>query len=62
MRAVCQAVEGTVREDGVGEETNPFAYVAVAGDDEAGTTVALDDERVEVFGFLLAEAMEAEVV
>jgi hypothetical protein len=62
MGAVCEAVEGGVCEDGVGEKADPFAYVAVARDDEAGVAVTLDDERIQVFGLLLAEAMETEVV
>ncbi|MEZ4480481.1 MAG: hypothetical protein R3B97_04900 [Dehalococcoidia bacterium] len=62
MGTVGKAVEGGVREDGVGEEANPFAHVAVAGDDEAGVTVTLDDERVEVLGLLLGEPVEAEVI
>ena len=41
---VGKAVEGRVGEDGVGEESGPFGNAAVAGDREAGSAVALDDE------------------
>ena len=60
--AVSEAVESGVGEDGVGEETDPLTHVAVAGDDEGRAPVAFDDERVEVLGLLLREAMQAEVV
>ena len=57
-----KTVEGGVGEDGVGEESHPLAHVAVRSDDEAGPAVAFDDEGVEVFGLLLAEPLEPEVI
>jgi len=57
-----KTVEGRVGEDGIGEEAHPPGNVAVAGDDETGATVAFDDERIEVFGLVLGEAMEAAIV
>lgn len=62
VSSVRQAVEGTVGEDGVGEEPDPLRDVAVAREDEAGAAVALDDQRIEVLGLLLIEAVEAEVI
>ena len=62
MGAVGEPVEGTIREDRVGEEADPFAHVAVAGDDEAGVAMPLDNQRVEVLRLLLAESMKAEVI
>lgn len=62
VSAVGEAVECGVGEDGVGEETDPLGDVPVAGDDEAGAAVALDDERVEVLGLLWRQAMQPEVI
>jgi hypothetical protein len=62
MGTVGEAVESGVGEDGVGEEADPFGNVTVAGDDEAGVAVTLDDEGVEVFRLLLVEPVETEVV
>ena len=62
MSAVGEAVESGVGEDGIGKEADPLRDVAVGGDDERGAAVALDDERVEVLGLLLVEAVETEVI
>ena len=60
--AIGKTVKGGVGEDGVGEESHPLRNVAVAGNDEAGTAVAFDDEGVEVFRLLLVEPLETEVI
>ena len=62
MGTVGKTVEGGVGEDGVGEKADPLGDVTVAGDDEAGVAVTLDDAGVKVFGLLLVEPMKAEVV
>lgn len=62
VSAVGEPVEGAVGEDGVSEETDPLGDVAVAGDDEAGVAVTLDDEGVKVFGLLLGEPVQTKVI
>ncbi len=62
MGAVGEPVEGRVGEDRIGEESYPFAHVAVARDDEGRAAVAFDDQRIEVFGLLLGEAVQGEVI
>ena len=44
VAGVGQPVQGTVEEDGVVGETEPFLHGLVAGDDEAGDWVAIDCE------------------
>lgn len=59
---VGEPIEGGVGQDRVGEEADPFAHVTVGRYKEAGVAMAFDDQRVEVFGLLLGEPMETEVV
>lgn len=54
--------EGSVREDRVSEEAAPFGDTAVRCGDERRAAVALDDQRVEVLGLLLGQAVESEVI
>ena len=48
VAGVGQPVQGGVAEDGVLEEFQPLVNGAVAGDDEAGRPVPVEDEFVEV--------------
>ena len=43
VAGVGQAVQGAVVEDGVVEEAEPFIHCSVAGDDKAGSPVAVED-------------------
>lgn len=62
MSTVGEPGEGRVGEDGIGEEPHPLRDIAVAGDDETGVPVALDDQRVEVFSLLLGEPVQTKVI
>jgi len=62
VAGVGQAVQGAVAENGVVEEAEPFLHGPVAGDDEAGGPVLVDDQLIEVGGLLGGEAMEAQIV
>ena len=62
VAGVGQAVEGTVAEDGIVEETEPLVDGSVAGDDEAGRPVAIEDELVEVRRLLWGEPVQTEVI
>jgi hypothetical protein len=57
-----EAVERTVREDGVVEERDPLVDRAVARDDRRGPAIALDEDVVEVARLLGGELAQAEVV
>jgi hypothetical protein len=59
---VGEAVEGALSEDGIVEERDPFLDGTVGGHDGGRSTVALDDDLVEVTGLLSGETPEAEVV
>ena len=58
VAGIGQSVQGTVAQDGVVEETEPFLHGPVAGDDEAGDPMAADDQLVEVCGLLSGEPVE----
>ena len=45
VAGVGQAVQGAVAQDGVVKEAEPFVHGPVAGDDETGGTVAIEDEQ-----------------
>ena len=62
VAGVGQPVEGAVAQDGVIEETQPFVHGPVAGDDEAGRPMPIEDEFVEVGGLLGGQAMETQVI
>src|SRR5262249_41062288 len=62
VAGVGQAVQGSVPQDRVGEQREPFVHRPIAGDGEAGLALAVDDELVEVDRLLGAEALQAEVV
>ena len=59
---VGQVIQGTVPEDGVVKEAEPFLHASVAGDHEAGDPVPADDQLIEVGGLLGGEAVETQVV
>ena len=60
VAGVGQAVQRAVAQDGVIEETQPFVHGPVAGDDEAGRPMPIEDEFVEVGGLLGGQAMETQ--
>ena len=62
VAGIGQPVQGAVAEDGVIEEVEPFVHGPVAGDDEAGRSVAMEDQFVEIGGLLGCEPVQAEVV
>ena len=59
---VGQPIQGTVAEDGVVEEAQPFVHSPVAGDDEAGRPMAIVDQFVEIGRLLGGEPVQTEVV
>ena len=62
VAGVGQAVQGTVAQDWIVTEAEPFLHGPVAGDDEAGDSVPADDQLVEVCGLLGGEAVETQIV
>ena len=58
VRRVGQTIECGVPEDGVVEEAQPFVDATVAGEGEAGSTVTLDDQFVEILALLGVAAAE----
>ena len=58
---VGQAVQRAVAEDGVVKETQPLVHAPVVGDDEAGDSLAADDQLVDVGRLLSAEPVGAQV-
>ena len=62
VAGVGQPIQCAVAQDGVIEETQPFVHGPVAGDDEAGRPVPVEDEFVEVGGLLGGQAMETQVI
>ena len=62
VAGVGQPVQGAVAEDGIVEEAEPFFDGPVAGDDEAGGPVAVEDEFVEIGGLLGGEPVQSQVV
>ena len=61
VAGIRQPVQGTVAEDRVVEEAEPFLHGPVAGDDAAGDPMATDDQLVEVGGLLASEPVETRV-
>ena len=62
VAGVGQPVQGAVAEDRIVEQAEPFVHGPVAGDDEAGRPVAVEDEFVEIGGLLCGEAVQSQVV
>ncbi len=62
LAGVGQAVWGAAPQDRVVVEAEPFLRGPVAGDDEAGGPVIVDDQLVEVGGLLGGEAVETQVL
>ena len=61
VAGVGQAVQCAVAEDAIVEEAEPFVDGPVAGDDEAGRAVAVENEFVTVGGLPGGELVEAQV-
>ena len=55
VAGVGQPVQGAVAEDGIVKKAEPFVHGPVAGDDEAGRPVAVEDELVEIGALLWGE-------
>ena len=55
-------VEGAVPQDGIIEKAQSFVDGPVAGHDEAGRPMAVEDEFVQVGGLLGGEPVESQVV
>ena len=62
VAGVGQAVQGAVAEDGVVKETEPFVDGTVAGDDEAGRPVSVEDEFIQIGRLPSGEAVQPQVV
>ena len=62
VAGVGQAVQRAVAQNGVLEESQPLVHGAVAGDDEAGCPVPVEDQLVEVGRLLGGEPVQAQVV
>ncbi len=62
VAGVGQPVQGAIAQDGVVEETQPFVHGTIAGDDEAGHTVPVEYELVEIGGLLGGEPVQSQVV
>ena len=52
VAGVGQPVQGAIAQHGVVKDAQPFLHRPVAGDDQAGDPVAVEDELVEVGGLL----------
>ena len=62
VAGVGQPVQRAVAQNGVVKEAQPPVHGPVAGDDEAGRPVPVEDEFVEVGGLLRSEPVQAQVV
>ena len=61
VAGVGQVIEGAAAENGVLEQAQPLVHGAVAGDEEAGGPVAVQDQLVEVGRLLGGEPVQAQV-
>ena len=59
---VGQAVRSAVAQDGIVEQAEPLVHGPVAGDDETGWPMTVEDEFVEVGGLLGGEPVQSEGV
>ena len=48
VSGIGEAVQGAVAQDGIVEETKPFTHGLVAGDDEAGYPVPVEDQLADL--------------
>ena len=62
IAGVGQAIEGAVAQYGILEQSQPLLDSTVAGDDEAGRAVPVEDELVQVGRLLGSEPVQAQVV
>ena len=62
VAGVGQAVQGAVAQDGVIQEAEPFFDGPVAGDDEAGGPVSVEDAFVKIGGLLGGQPVETQVI
>ena len=62
VAGVGQPVQGAVAQNGVVKEAQPFVHGTIAGDDEAGRPVPVEDEFVKVGGLLRSEPVQAQIV
>ena len=62
VAGVGQAVKSAVAEDAIFEEAEPFVDGPVAGDDEAGRAVAVENEFVESGELLSGEPVQAQFI
>ena len=62
VAGVGQPVQGAIAQNGVVNEAQPLVHGAVAGDDEAGRPVSVEDEFVKVGGLLRSESVQAKVI
>ena len=62
VAGVGQAIEGAIAQDGVVKEAQPFVHGPVAGYDETGRPMPIEDQLVEIGGLLGGEPVQAEVV
>ena len=57
-----ESIKCTVGEDRVVEERNPFLDVAIAGDDGRASTMAFEDQFVEIARLLTVESAKPKVI
>src|SRR5437870_11050804 len=62
MRAVREAIERAVGQDGIIEERHPLVDRAIAGDHGGGALIPLDEDVVEVARLLGGELSQAEII
>ena len=62
VAGVGQLVQGAVAQDGVLEEAEPLVHGPVAGDDEAGHAVPVEDEFIEVGRLLSGKVARSQVI
>ena len=62
VAGVGQPVQGAVPQDRVVKDAQPFLHGPVAGDDEAGGPVPVDDQLIEVCRLLGGEPVQPQVV
>ena len=62
VAGVGQAVEGAVAQNRVVKKAEPFVDGPVAGDDEAGRPVPVEDKFIQIGGLLGVEPVQPQVV
>lgn len=59
---VRQTVQSALGKNGVIEQRNPLVDVSIGGEDGGGTSVAFDDDFVDVVGLRGVEPPQSEVI